>query len=216
MLLLLSAPSAYAGENKGVKGHLLKQLKDASQEIREKAADDCVQMGARAVPTLIAAIKTKEVITMVSCEDECSQGWEASNALTKIGIPAVPFIVAALKDHRPAVRAQAVTTLGNMGVQANSAIPVLIKALKDSDHWVRLSTANALGKQGPAAQPAIPSLIKTLMDPRANVRTYSASALGDIGPVARPAIPALRQALKDSDGYVRGAAADALVKIESK
>lgn len=205
----------YAGQRvNDVEGCILNRLTDEAQEIRESAGASCVGLSKQAVPILLQAIRDKRIIGMVNCKDEgCSYGWEAADALSKIGRPAVSGLVDALRDSDPAVRAQAATALGNIAPNEPMNVAPLGSALRDSDSWVRISAANALGKRGSAAKSAVRALTETLNDTSPKVWTWAAIALGDIGATAKSALPTLRRALQDDDGNVRDAAASAIEKI---
>jgi HEAT repeat protein len=90
----------------------------------------------------------------------------AADALARIGDPALPALVATLRDPDHSVRAQAARALARMGPKAASAVPELIIALDDSNEEVRQGAARALGQIGADAEKAVPALIKALKDPR--------------------------------------------------
>jgi HEAT repeat protein len=64
--------------------------------------------------------------------------------LGRIGSPAVPALIAALKDERGDVRRVAAWELGRMGAPAVDAIPALLATLTDEDGEVRVAAAEAL------------------------------------------------------------------------
>ena len=101
-------------------------------------------------------------------------------ALVKIGQPAVPALIGALKNPDKRVRTHTASALARMGEQAKAAIPALIAALKDKDTNVRSSAAFALGRMGEQAKVAIPALIAALKTPDKDVRRYAALALENI------------------------------------
>ena len=68
----------------------------------------------------------------------------ASRSITKLGAPAVPVLIRAMKNPEPAVRVLAATTLENLGEEAVTAIPTLSQALGDDDQAVRLAATYAL------------------------------------------------------------------------
>ncbi len=68
--------------------------------------------------------------------------------LAKIGKPAVPALIVALKDQAKVVRRRAAEALGKIGTEAKAAIPALIAALDDEGYLVRESAADALEKIG--------------------------------------------------------------------
>ena len=80
-------------------------------------------------------------------------------AFGKIGQPAVPFLLEALKNHpNPVVRRSAAK--GMAKIHDPQAIPALIHALlKDEDRVVNSSAAGALARMGAAAVPALLEII---------------------------------------------------------
>ncbi len=89
----------------------------------------------------------------------------AEHALGRIGAPAVPLLVEALRSPDVAVRLRAVEALGRMGSEAANAVPTLIPLLDDANPDVRRSAARTLGLIGPAAKDAVPSLVRNLFQP---------------------------------------------------
>lgn len=86
----------------------------------------------------------------------------AAVALSRIGEPAVPSLVEALKSPDPNMRQQAADTLARIGPAASSAVPALTALLDDPDPRVKKSAVRALGQIGPAAATAVPSLMRAL------------------------------------------------------
>jgi HEAT repeat protein len=130
----------------------------------------------------------------------------AAAALGEIGAPAVPGLLAALRDAEEDVRRMAAAALGEIGDAA--AVPGLLAALGDASWYVREAAAAALGQIG---APAVPGLLAALRDAEEDVRREAAKALRRIGDAA--AVPGLLAALGDASWYVREAAAAALGEI---
>jgi HEAT repeat protein len=141
---------------------------------------------------------------------------DAADAIVKIGSPAVPFLIEALKDENKQVRWRAASALGEIGAEASSAVPALIVTLQDEDEYIRRIGAYALGKIGPEASVAVPKLIDALQDSDRNLRMVSAYALGKIGSEASSAVPTLIATLHDASAEVRLNAATALGRISAK
>ena len=89
----------------------------------------------------------------------------AADALGRIGPPAIPHLVQALKHPDPSVRKAAAEVLARMGSDAKEAVPDLVKLLDDDDFAVRKVAARTLGRIGPAAAAAVPSLMRSLVQP---------------------------------------------------
>ena len=138
-----------------------------------------------------------------STQQTISKAKEAGN---KKSVPLLIYVLNALKDKNPYVRATAAKVLGEIGDK--TAVPALIKALKDENADVCTAAAKALEKIG---KTAVPALIKALKDENPDVRTAAAEALGKIGD--KRAVPHLIKALKDKYFYVRTAAAKAIFML---
>ena len=96
--------------------------------------------------------------------------------LEKIGKPAVPALIEALKNEDSEVRWEAAIVLRKAGDK--SAVPALTEALKDKDSEVRRKAAYALGWIGDKS--AIPALTEALKDKDSLVRMYATQALRTI------------------------------------
>lgn len=138
---------------------------------------------------------------------------DAADAVVKIGSPAVPFLIEALKAESKQVRWRAASALAEIGAEASSAVPSLIAMLHDEDEYIRRIAAYALGKIGPQASSAVPNLVDALQDSDRNLRMVVAYALGKIGSEASVAVPAIIATLQDANAEVRLSAATALGRI---
>jgi hypothetical protein len=86
----------------------------------------------------------------------------AAVALSRIGEPAVPALIEALRSPDPNMRQQSADTLARIGPAASNAVPALTALLDDPDPRVKKSAVRALGQIGPAAAAAVPSLMRAL------------------------------------------------------
>jgi hypothetical protein len=139
---------------------------------------------------------------------------EAVDALTSMGLLAVPALIEATGHDHPEVRRGASTARHRIGP---AIIPFLMKALKHDNPLVRESAARGLYGFAPQAQKAIPALTDALKDSDAFVRQWVATALQNLahhfGPVVKIAVPGLADLLKDDDYMVREWASHALGTI---
>jgi HEAT repeat protein len=152
----------------------------ATAETRRAAAQVLREIGpqaAEAVPALISALG----------DTDAGVREAATDALSAIGPPSVPALLAALRN----VKARRWTKW-----RLNAEI--------------RQAVVRALGQIGP---PAVPALITALGDPNQDVRRGTAEALGQIGSPAVDAMPALTTALGDADVGVSRAAGEALGRV---
>ena len=117
---------------------LQRELRDASPDIRARAATDLAAFDQRAVAPLTRALGDSEYKVRVS----------AAEALVKIGPgPVVPAMVEALKSPDMPIRANAAVVLGVLGTQAQqAAVPALARALKDENARVRELAGEALDR----------------------------------------------------------------------
>ena len=142
---------------------LVRALRDGDWQVREVAVEALGMVGSPAVDAVVKQLRNWEVrkcairalgkmkdervlepLIAQLRSDEFSQ--DATEALVELGKPAVPKLVAALKDKDENIRKQAVIALGRL--QDQDAIDPLIEMLKDKDWFVRLTAAAALEKIG--------------------------------------------------------------------
>lgn len=159
-----------------------------------------------AVPALIAALKphkgnaSQELIRL-----------NARLALARIGAPAVPALIEALKDKRDGVAPLAGEALGWILPPPKQAVPALCEALRN-DRAHAAVYARSLGQLGSLARPALPDLIDLLMD--AASRAEAAVALVSIDPrQADKAVPPLIKDLQADEEKQRQAAVMALIRL---
>ena len=202
---------------------LIRDLKDETWGVREKAIETLVRMGKPAVEPLVAALN----------DDVPAIRTGAAEALGRIKDGrAIESLIQALKDETWGVREKAIEALAKIG---KSAIAPLVEALEDEDVGVRTETARTLQElrwrpKDPShkasyliarkdwdelvrlGRPAVVSLIKVLKDKEPRVREKAARALGEIGDIA--AVESLTESLEDKESIVREAAQKALDKIK--
>jgi len=134
---------------------------------------------------------------------------EAADVMVKIGPPAIPVLLEALKETNGVVDAEAARALARMGAKAEPAIPILIVAMKRKNLKMVAVIIETLEKIGDAS---IPKLIEGLRDPEPRGREMCARALANFGPRAHEAVPRLVALLHNTkeDRMVRFWAAAAL------
>jgi hypothetical protein len=103
---------------------------------------------------------------------------QAVKILSEIGEPAVPPLIAALRDEHESVQMSAATALGKIGEPAKAAVPALVEALDDKSAKVRGWATWALGRIG---EPSVPMLIELIGDEDTELRRSAVSALEVIG-----------------------------------
>src|SRR5439155_27109601 len=122
-------------------------LKSKDENLRGHAATVLAAIGPpakAAVPALAETLREKKTSTVPS---------NASRALGKIGAPAVPKLIEALKDKQAHVRELAASALKDIGPPARPAVPALIVIAKEQKALMaRLFAIDALGRIGPEAR----------------------------------------------------------------
>jgi hypothetical protein len=171
------------------------------------ARHDLLFLGHRAVPKLIAALKSPDAPVRSSAAGVLAQlgseAEEAHDALTD-----------ALTDPDLHVRSAAADALLRVAPSARFNVDSLIQMLNGGQDLDRNNAAIALRDLGPQAAKAVPALTRALKDSYWAVRVNAANALGSIGPAAASAVPALTEALKDPEPRVQSSAAAALQQIK--
>lgn len=142
---------------------LAKALRDGDWQVREAAVEAIAQVGSPAVELLIkllrdwdirkyaiqalGKIRDERVLDPLMRQlrsDEFKD--DAIQALVELGEPAVPRLIAALRDKDENVRKSAVLALGR--IKSVEAIDSLIDMTKDPDWFIRLTAAAALESIG--------------------------------------------------------------------
>ncbi|MBZ0303108.1 MAG: HEAT repeat domain-containing protein [Anaerolineae bacterium] len=129
-----------------------------------------------------------------------------TDALIRIGQPAVDGLIDALHDPTAAVRRAAVKALGK--IRHGDAVRGLRHSMNDEDADVRRFTAQALGRIGDKS--TVELLGEALRDPDVRVRKAAAGALWDMGDAA---LPVLKAALDDPNPQTTIIAAYTLTKM---
>lgn len=148
------------------------QLQGENEFLRLYAARVLGQIGPRAMPALMEALK----------HQESGVRYWAAVGLGNVGPTArraVPVLTKALKDASPMVRLGAATALWQID-RKPTAVTALIDALRDESETIRLYAVHALARIGPAASDAVPALTDALKDKNNYVRNAARQALKDI------------------------------------
>ena len=191
------------GSGAGDLDELAGQLEDENETTRFQAAYRLGAIGEDGVAALARGLE--------SDDEELRRA--ASYGLAAAEGCAVSALEEAASSERADTRAEAVDTLGNMGLAAAPSAATLGKALKDDDGTVRANAAYALGNIGAAAADAIPALIDGLDDSEEWVVRNSSLTLARLGPLAAEAVPRLARHLNHENRYVQSKTAMALKRI---
>jgi CubicO group peptidase (beta-lactamase class C family) len=147
--------------------------KNLSDEEREKAVEHLESIKATDEETIAA------LINCLSDKNPFLVGG-AVKALTKIGKPAIEFLIPALQDKDENKKYGAAIVLSKLGKEASPALPYLIEALKDENENVRYCSAIALANLETDAVHAIKNLTGLLFDNDEDVRWAAYFALNKI------------------------------------
>lgn len=183
----------------------------ASREERKAALKACVVLGqtaAETIPDVAAHLKDPELTE------------EAAVALSFLGPDAFPPLRDALASLDPAVRAEALRSLGKLKarapLEASAVLPLLLRGMQDEGKDVRAVAATYLGILHEDPDRSVPALLAGLADPDVEVRRASATALGSFGSAAEAAVPELRRAARDDDKDLAREAGLALIKLQKR
>jgi hypothetical protein len=156
---------------------------DNSDLVRQYATASLAKIGLdtdKVVPVLIEAL---------------SYSHEATNALSELGLKAVPALIIALKD--PRIQSSAALALAKMGPVAKDASPALFEAMKTAkDDKLKKIFSDALKKIGPADADDISTLIQDLKNEDNNIRFKAIDALAVKGKHIAPSVIKLLGDLK--------------------
>jgi HEAT repeat protein len=182
---------------------LIYELQHGNPEARAVAAQKLGHRAeARSIPYLIQALSSRGWFAQ-----HRSVAQEATNALLKIGRPAVLPLCASLPTLPAREQIPVVQILGQIGDPR--AIDPISHLLGGNRLKLRQASVQALGQIGDAR--AIPHLLTILDKDIELMRGQAAEALGQIGDPA--AVEALIACLQDDGGGVRARAAAALAQI---
>jgi len=154
-------------------------------------------------PALIATLRSGEE----------SFPYLAAESLTEIGAPAAPYLVAALDDESPEVRAQVLEILAGMGPGAAEGASRIATLLADEDWNVTYQAGEVLRQIGPTPA-GVAALVKALEGSNQEAARSAAEILGTYGTGAAEALPSLRKASQSEDWMVSDAAKEAIAAIE--
>ena len=150
---------------------LIVQLEDTDADVRWKASQGLEQLGASAVPEMIASLNHRNpAVRRLLIVALGRVGAEARAAM--------PAMLVALHDVNADVRCAAADCLGQLGVVSRSMVQALVQALSDPNAEVRRYAATTLGRFGQQAREATTALqIAAISDIAAKVRTAAQTAL---------------------------------------
>ena len=233
-------PRAVAQQPKPPATRDLKDLYNQNPREAQKATARVAQLGTQAIPAIRSVLTSSETTTedrkaalkaavvlgpkasplvpeVAKWLDNPDLTEEAAVALSFMGRDAFPPLRDALASTDPAVRREALRSIGKLRFRAplegSIVVALLDRGMTDVDPGVRTVAATYLGilHEDPAV--SVPTLTTALSDADLTVRRAAASALGSFGQDARTAVPALRKAAADADDDLAREAGRAIVRI---
>jgi HEAT repeat protein len=142
----------------------------------------------------LAETAIPQFVTMLADKEDLTKG-KSCMILGKIGIPAIPALLAALSHTNDAARALAACALGENGTNAAHACSHLEALLDDKAMRVRLCAAVALGKLGGRPEIIVPVILRCAHEGDEDTRLYALDSLGKLKDRAQSAVPDLTNSL---------------------
>ncbi len=208
---LLVANAAEDAQPKDVPS-LVKNLCAKDPRSRSLAATELGNMGERAgsaVPALIRLLADEGIVAFGIPGANVRDA--ASEALSRIGRPAVGGLVAALGSGDARVRGGAAAALGGICPPPKESLPALLPLLRDGSVEVRLKALDTIGKMRGEATVALGAVLEVMgNDLIPIVRQHAARAAASVATDGTKVIPALIRRLHDDAPDMRGEAARAI------
>jgi HEAT repeat protein len=161
---------------------LVTELASRCADVRQRAADRLVELGAAVVPLLLHPLAdyTDATLQVTVARMLARMGAAAAEAVRPL--------MHELDSESPLVRQAAADALGAIGPGASAALTALAVKLADWHPAVRRAAARALARVGDTAYRGVPALIQLLADREVSVGEAAIEALANIGSAAVPCI----------------------------
>lgn len=164
------------------------------------------------IPRVIEALGDPD--TEVRLAAACFLGWRGFGKRSPMLVPALSRVLA---DPDPRVRENSARTLGDLGLDAETALPALRALANDPERVVRERAAESISAIEKSAltfrSATLPQAIAELDSADPITRVLAAGRIEDFDSRASDAIPALIRCLSDREADVRRAAATALGQL---
>ena len=175
---------------------------------REKMVEELGEIGIATPQILSALFELLKDQTDASVYGDSIMRGVPSDALGKMGKPAIPGLVALLDDERPGVAEFSVYALGGIGRDApEEVIPVLINGLAHKNPRVRVAAGHVIWRNNLPAKTALPALIRAASDKDPDVRYQAISALSNKDFQTGDVLPLFIKALQEGDENLKQQAA---------
>jgi HEAT repeat protein len=178
-------------------------LRDEDPVVRTGAADALYNVGDRAkgaIPSLVDALSDPEERVQSNAQE----------ALTQLGVNAIPEVRKALGHRIALTRINAAHVLLTISAESREGVLALTKELTNKDETARKWAAFHLADAGNIGELAAGELVRALGDKAPDVRYWAVHALGKIRKKPKVVVPALVKRLKDPEEKIRVFAVHAL------
>lgn len=194
---------------RGAVADLCAGLKDADPRTASGAAQAIGNLGADGADAIPALAEAMRGTNIVLCR-------LAAKALSQIGPPALPTLIAHLQHSDPFVRGESALAAGWMGPVARPAVPYLAQILRGPGGALARTPPPHRSPGVPDSGAVTPPQIPTPDGgaPEESCRVHAAQALGRIGPPAAAALADLREAILHGPDALRQAAQQAVKQIQ--
>lgn len=200
----------YGRESKAYSRDIVSGLLDPSPDVRKWAALGLPRANPDVAGPVLNLVQSKDY-------DKRKEAVQALAQLGEKGGPAVPALLAFLKDAQPSDRADIVKTLTTVGAK-DSALPAVLvnMAVSDPDPAVRAAAAKGIPRME-NHQAVAQAYAGLLQDPDPARRSAVLTSLADLDlKDTTHIVPVLQQALRDPSPTVRETAKKALDKLQRK
>jgi HEAT repeat protein len=185
---------------------LLETIDRSELRLARPAADAIKRAGPYVVPELLAAVSRDPFLTL-------ERRAAILEALAAVGEPAIPLLIASMRDLDAESKRELGLVLARIGRPALD--PMIAVLTQDSDPSMRSAAALVLGEMGPQARNAMGALAAALHHDQGGVALAATFALPRIDPAGELALPALAGARSRPELTVRTAAEAAIEQIRS-
>jgi HEAT repeat protein len=171
-------------------GSLIIALEDRDRQVWSNALSAIAAIGPDAkdaIPILMRDLDSRTARGQRYPERD--QGFfRSAYALSRIGPPAIPILVDALRGDDTMLRAGAAKALGGMGSIAKEAIPALAENLGHQDKTLREEIISAFGEIGSDAEDLLIEALGWKEPLQRQSAAFALSAMGRSAPKAAPAL----------------------------
>ncbi|MDP1561691.1 MAG: HEAT repeat domain-containing protein [Pirellulaceae bacterium] len=168
---------------------------------RELVVSVFANMGPEAAVDLLTAVSGRPELEPI-----------VSEALTRIGQPAVEALLVGMLDSNPSIRMASIRAVGSMKTLTEKSFEQLIAASTDANAEMRKTSVAALASFVEENDGARLAIVRAIADESAMVRAVAIGALGDGGFAREQRREGFRRGLNDNSEEVRIAALTAISK----